>query len=277
MSIRPKILVSKQIADPGPREILFQETRGFKLSLEPLNIGLSVSRAKVRLKGDEPRKPPYFACCYDVGTLHNINIVAFIYPLLADWEVMEKQPENYRLRIRAAFREEMIHAVQVIAARNRHENTPELQNRFVDTEAYYESLLGKIVDELAVSEEGQEAVLMAARLYYEDWTITNMEDLRQVDRNRHGRDGYMVSELIRQLIQIRSGEPLSEEAKGKAWDKNRVFSLAEFGTTENLLNSMARTLRTAVPKLVSLSPTLAEALEEIEGMIRRLHQMDAAK
>jgi hypothetical protein len=190
---------------------------------------------------------------------------------------MEKQPENYRLRIRAAFREEMIHAVQVIAARNRYESTPELQNRFVDTEAYYESLLGKIVDELAVSEEGQEAVLMAARLYYEYWKITNMEDLRQVDRNRHGRDGYMVSELIRQLIQIRSGEPLSEEAKGKAWDKNRVFSFAKFGTTENLLNSMAGTLRTAVPKLVSLSPTLAEALEEIEGMIRRLHQMDAAK
>jgi len=266
--------MSKESADLNPREILFQETRGFKLSLEPLNIGLSVSRAKIRFKGNEPRKPPYFACCYDVGTLHNVNIVAFIYPLLTDWEAMERRPENYRLRIRAAFREEMIHAVQVIAARNRYENTSELQDRFADTEVYYESLLGKIIDELAVSEEGQEAVLTAARLYYEDWTITNMEELRQVDRNRHGRDGYMVSELIRQLIQIRFGEPLSEEAKGKAWDKNRVFSLTEFGTTENLLNSIAGTLRTAVPKLVSLSPTLAEALEEIEGMIRRIHQID---
>jgi len=274
MSIRPKILIPKENADLSPREILFQETRGFKLSLEPLDVGLSVSRAKVRLKGNEPRKPPYFACCYDVGTLQNVNIVAFIYPLLADWEVMERQPENYRLRIRAAFREEMIHAVQVIAARNRFDHTPELPDRFADTEAYYESLLGRIIDELAVSEEGHEAVLTAARLYYEDWTITNMEDLRQVDRNRHGRDGYMVSELIRQLIQIKFGELLSEEAKGKAWDKNRLFSLGEFGTTENLLNSMAGTLRTAVPKLVSLSPTLAEALEEIEGMIRRMHQMD---
>jgi hypothetical protein len=274
MSILPQISVAKENADLNPREILFQETRGFKSSLEPLNIGLSVSRAKVRLKGGEPRKPPYFACCYDVGTLQNANIVAFIYPLLADWEVMERRPENYRLRIQAAFREEMIHAVQVIAARNRYENTPELQHRFADTEAYYESLLGKIIDELAISEEGQEAVLTAARLYYEDWTITNMKDLRQVDRNRHGRDGYMVSELIRQLIQIRFGELLSEEAKGKAWDKNRLFSIVEFGTTENLLNSMAGTLRTAVPKLVSLSPTLAEALEEIEWMIRRMHRMD---
>jgi hypothetical protein len=277
MSIRPKILVPKENADLSPREILFQETRGFKSSLEPLNIGLSVSRAKVRLRGNEPRKPPYFACCYDVGTLKNVNIVAFIYPLLADWEVMERQPENYRHRIQAAFREETIHAVQVIAARNRYENTRELQDRFGDTEAFYESLLGKIIDELAVNEEGQEAVLTAARLYYEDWTIVNMEDLRQVDRSRHGRDGYMVSELIRQLIQIRFGERLSEEAKGKAWDKNRLFSLDQFGTTENLLNSMAGTLRTAVPKLVRLSPTLAEALEEIEGTIRRMHQMDAAK
>ena len=69
----------------------------------------------------------------------------------------------------------------------------------------------------------------------------------------------------------------AEEAKGKAWDKNRLFSLGEFGTTENLLDSMAGTLRTAVPKLVRLSPTLAEALVEIEEMIHRMHQMDAAK
>jgi hypothetical protein len=270
MSIVPKISVPKENADLSPREILFQETRGFKASLEPLNIGLSVSRAKIRLKSGEPRKPPYFTCCYDVGTLLNVNIVAFLYPLLADWEVMERRPDNYRQRIRAAFREEMIHGVQVITARTRYETTPELQNRFPDTETYYESLLGKIIDELATSQEGEQAVLTAARLYYEDWTITNMQDLRQIDRNLHGRDGYMVSELIRQLIQIRCGEPLSEEAKGKAWDKNRLFSTDEFGTTENLLSSMASTLRTAVPKLVSLSPTLADALEEIEAMIRRM-------
>jgi hypothetical protein len=274
MSIQPKNSAPKTSADLSPREILFQETRGFKLSLEPINIGLSVSRAKVRLKGNELRKPPYFACCYDVGTLQNVNIIAFIYPLLADWDAMERSAQSYRLRIRAAFREEMIHAVQVITVRNRYEKTPELRDRFAEAEAYYESLLGRIIDELAVSEEGEEAVLTAARLYYEDWTITNMEELRQVDRIRHGRDGYMVSELIRQLIQIRFGEPLSEEAKGKAWDKNRVFSLAEFGTTENLLNSIAGTLRTAVPKLVRLSPTLAEALEEIEDMILCIHQVD---
>jgi methyl-accepting chemotaxis protein len=100
-----------------------------------------------------------------------------------------------------------------------------------------------------------------------------MKDLRRIDRDLHGRDGYMVSELIRQLIQIRFGEPLSEEAKGKAWDKNRLFSVDEFGTTENLLSSMASTLRTAVPKLVSLSPTLADAIEEIEAMIRRMHSL----
>jgi len=274
MSILPAVTGQKENADLGPREILFQEIRGFKSSLEPLDIWLSVSRIKVRLRANEPRKPPYFACCYDIGTLRNVNIIAFLYPLLADWEVMERRVEDYRLRIRAAFREEMIHAVQVIAVRSRYANMRE--ERFPDAEAYYEYLLGKIIEELAINREGQDAVLTAGRLYYEDWTIRNMEDLRRVDRNFHGRDGYMVSELIRQLIQIRFGEPLSEEAKGKAWDKNRAFSTAEFGTTENLLKSMAGMLRTAVPELVRLSPTLAEALEEIETMIRRIHRMDTA-
>src|SRR5258708_39061844 len=99
----------------------------------------------------------------------------------------------------------MIHAVQVIAARNRFDHSPELQDRFTDTEAYYESLLGRIIDELAVSEECHEAVLTAARLYYEDWTITNMEDLRQVDRNRKCGEGIMVGGLVHQVIQIRLG------------------------------------------------------------------------
>jgi hypothetical protein len=137
MSILPKISVPKETADLSPREILFQETRGFKSSLEPLNVGLAVSRAKIRLKGGEPRRPPYFTCCYDIGTLLNVNIVAFLYPLLADWELMERRTEKYRLRIQAALREEMVHAVQVIAARSRYETTPDLQQRFPDTEAYY--------------------------------------------------------------------------------------------------------------------------------------------
>jgi hypothetical protein len=58
--------------------------------------------------------------------------------------------------------------------------------------------------------------LTAAKLYYEDWTINSMEKLRKADQKYHGRDGYLVSELIRQLGQIRFGEPTSEEAKGKA-------------------------------------------------------------
>jgi hypothetical protein len=95
--------------------------------------------------------------------------------------------------------------------------------RFKNAESCYESLLGKIIEELATSEEGQRLVLTAAKLYYEDWTINSMEKLRRADRKYHGRDGYLVSELIRQLVQIRFGEPTSEEAKGKAWDRNRIF------------------------------------------------------
>ena len=97
--------------------------------------------------------------------------------------------------------------------------------------------------------------------------------LRETDKKLHGRDGYLVSELIRQLVQIRFGELTSEEAKGKTWDKKRLFNTAKFGTTENLLRFMAGTLRQGVSKLISLSPTLTEALLEIEGTIQKIHQI----
>jgi hypothetical protein len=82
-----------------------------------------------------------------------------------------------------------------------------------------------------------------------------------------------VSELIRQLVQIRFGELTTEEAKGKAWDRKRLFNSANFGTTENLLRFMAGTLRQAVPKLIGLSPTLAEALAEIERTIQKIEKI----
>src|SRR5271166_3196533 len=97
--------------------------------------------------------------------------------------------------------------------------------------------------------------------------------LRETDKKLHGQDGYLVSELIRQLVQIRFGELTSEEAKGKTSDKKRLFNTAKFCTTENLLRFMAGTLRQGVSKLISLSPTLTEALLEIEGTIQKIHQI----
>jgi hypothetical protein len=261
----------------NPKIIFFEEMRRFKIASDALGIRFSVSRARVRLRGGKARKPPYFACCYNVGNLGNVNIVAFFYPLLADWELMDKDGEGYRQRIRSALREEMIHAVQVMAVKERYLGSPELRQRFKTAETYYEQLLGRIIDELATTQEGQNAVLTAAKLYYEDWTIDSLEKLRQTDKRLHGRDGYMASELIRQLAQIRFGELTSEEAKGKAWDRYRLFSTGPFGTTENLLKSMAATLRQAAPALVSLSPALAETLAEIERTIRTLRLVDAAR
>jgi hypothetical protein len=263
-------------ADLAPRTVLCCEIARAKPSLNALDIGFSVSYARKRMKRGKPRKPPYFASCYNVGDLGDINIVAFYHPLIADWDLMERNVERYRLRIRSAIREEMIHSVQVMAVRDRYERSTDLRNKFCSAEAYYQILLGRIIEELADSAEGQAAVLTAAQLYYEDWSITSMEKLRQTDKNLHGRDGYLVSELIRQIVQIRIGELTSEEAKGRAWDKNRIFNVAKFGTTENLLKFMAGTLREAVPKLVKLSPTLAEALFEIEGIIEKIHRVSAA-
>ncbi len=262
-------------ASVRPKTVFFEEMRRIKPALDALGIRFSVSRAKVRLRGGRPRKPPYFACCYNAHNLGNVNITAFYYPLLADWEFMEGDVARYRQRIRSALQEEMVHSVQVMAMRNRFRASPELQKRYADAESYYECYLGRVIEELATTAEGCEAVLTAARLYYEDWTINSLERLRQADRRYHGRDGYMASELIRQLVQIRGGTLTSEEAKGKAWDKHRVFRVTEFGSTENLLRSMAATLRGAVPTLVRLSPALAEALTEIEAAIHTLHLAEA--
>jgi hypothetical protein len=263
-------------ANSAPRKILCREIARAKPSLRALDIGFAVSYAKRKIKHRNRRKCPYFASCYNVGDLGNINIIAFYHPLIADWDLMDKDDERYRLRIRSAIREEMIHSVQVMTVRDRYQRSSDLQNRFQTAESYYQNLLGRIIEELADSADGQAAVLTAAQLYYEDWTITSMDKLRQTDKKLHGRDGYLVSELIRQIVQIRIGELTSEEAKGRAWDKHRIFNVAKFGTTENLLRFMAGTLRQAVPRLVKLSPTLAEALLEIEEVIQKIHQISAS-
>jgi hypothetical protein len=261
--------------DFAPKEILSSEITRAKPSLRALEVGFSVSYAKKRIRAGKPKRPPYFACCYNVGNLGDVNVVAFYHPLIADWDLMGKDAEAYRIRVRSAIREEMIHSIQVITVKSRYEGSIDLTRQFNTAENYYEHLLGKIIEELATSREGQEVVCTAAQLYYEDWSITSMQKLRETDKKLHGRDGYLVSELIRQLAQIRVGELTSEEAKGNAWDQRRLFNTAKFGTTENLLRFIAGTLRQAVPKLISLSPTLAEALVEIERTIQKIHQIRA--
>jgi hypothetical protein len=260
-------------ADFAPKSILSSEIARAKPSLRALRIGFSISYAKKRIRAGKPKKPPYFACCYNVGDLGDVNVVAFYHPLIGDWDLMEKDAWGYRMRIRSAIREEMIHSIQVITVKSRYEKSIELTQQFKTAERYYEHLLGKIIEELATTSDGQELVCTAAQLYYEDWSITSMQKLRETDKRLHGRDGYLVSELIRQLVQIRFGELTSEEAKGKAWDKKRLFNTAKYGTTENLLRFMAGTLREAVPKLIQLSPTLAEALIEIERTIQKISQI----
>jgi hypothetical protein len=107
-------------ADVEPKKILSSEIIRAKPSLKALGIGFSVSYARKRIKAGKPKKLPYFACRYNVGNLGNVNIVAFHYPLIADWDLMEKDAEAYRMRIRSAIREEMIHSIQVITIKNRY-------------------------------------------------------------------------------------------------------------------------------------------------------------
>ena len=182
-----------------PRRILCEELERAQASLLTLKIGFSVSHAELQQKGATTKKPPYLCCRYNSGDLGNVNIIAYFHPLLGDWELMENDAQRYLQRVRSAIREEMIHALQITTARKRYEQCVWRNRRYRTAESYYEQLLGAIIDEPATTAEGQQAVLIAAQLYYEDWSITSMERLKDTDRRLHGRDGYLAIELIRQL------------------------------------------------------------------------------
>ena len=78
-------LFARYIKGQGiPKKFLFCEITRTKPSLKTLGIEISVSYAKIRMKAGKPKKPPYFACCYNVGNLGDVNIVAFYHPLIAD-------------------------------------------------------------------------------------------------------------------------------------------------------------------------------------------------
>ena len=196
-----------------PKKILFSEIARAKPSLKALGIKISVSYAKIRIKAGKPKKHPYFACCYNVGNLGDVNIVAFYHPLIADWDLMEKDAEAYRMRIRSAIREEMIHSIQVITVKSRYDRSIDLRRQFKTAESYYEHLLGKIIEELATSREGQEVVCTAAQLYYEDWSVTSMQKLRETDKKLHGRDGYLVRRLMAKfekiIVDVQAARPSS--------------------------------------------------------------------
>jgi hypothetical protein len=63
-------------------------------------------------------------------------------------------------------------------------------------------------------------------------TVTRnaLQKLIKVDKKLIDRPGK-ASELIRQLVQIGFGKLTSEEAKGKAWDRKRLFNIGKFGAT----------------------------------------------
>ncbi|HYY30462.1 MAG TPA: hypothetical protein VE860_21170 [Chthoniobacterales bacterium] len=255
-----------------PEKILGEEIARIQIALDRLGIGFSLSYGRWKQTSTEVSKPPYLSCRYDAGDMRNINIVAYYYPLLDDWNLLNRDADGYRRRIESAMLEEMIHAVQIMTVRQKYDQSPWVRLHSKSAETFYERILDNIIGELSSTEETRLAILTAAQLYYEDWTITSMQKLRETDRKLHGREGYLASELVRQVAQIRFGEPTSEEAKGHAWDRHRVFNVERFGTTETLLRSMAANLRRAVPRLIQLSPTLAVELAQIERTILHVDQ-----
>ena len=102
------------------------------------------------------------------------------------WELMERDVLRFQQRIRSAIREEMIHALQIVAVRRKYYQCKWPSASYHNAQSFYEHLLGAIIDELATRTEGQQAVLIAAQLYYEDWSITSMERL-EGDRQKIAR------------------------------------------------------------------------------------------
>jgi len=137
-----------------PGTILYEEISRVMSSLDTLGIQFSVSYITNRLRDGKPRKPPYLSCRYNVGDLEGVNIVAFYHLLISDWELMERRATWYRVRIRSVIRKEVIHAIQLKTVKARYDQSIEIQNNHLTAEAYYESLLDKIVQELIVTSDG---------------------------------------------------------------------------------------------------------------------------
>jgi hypothetical protein len=115
-----------------------------------------------------------------------------------------------------------------------------------------------------VLDENIQDLALESRTLIQSWRVDDTLCEENADAVEHHLDVF-----------VQSGAEEEEEDGNwyvTAWDKHRLFFVGEYGTTENLMKSMATTLRRAVPKLVSLSPTLTEALIEIEGTIQRIHQ-----
>ena len=142
-----------------PEKILFEELNRAQASLRALGIGFSVSHAELRQRGGKLQKPPYLCCRFNAGDLGNVNVVAY-------WELMERDAFRFQQRIRAAIGEEMIHALQIVAVRRKYYQRNWPSASYHNAESFYEHLLGAIIDELATTTEGKQAVLIAAQLYY---------------------------------------------------------------------------------------------------------------
>ena len=66
-------------ADFAPKSILSGEFAHAKPSLRTLGIRFRSLREETD-KSRETEEAPYFACCYNVGNLGDVNVVAFYHP-----------------------------------------------------------------------------------------------------------------------------------------------------------------------------------------------------
>lgn len=203
---------------------------------------------------------PYFATLFNSRDLDGIEVLCYETEVLEDRK--DLKPTDFKTRVRAGFREEIIHALQILSTKerfNRLANPEKTQERSAGD--YYKKIQRDLFNELASTPEGQSLLVDSGRLYYADPTIQTVEDLREYDITYHRREGYITVELTRQLVEIRLGVQTSEENRGKSWDKGDRFKEHAFS-----LESLAQTIKTHAPNPRALSPLMGEVIEEIETL-----------
>jgi hypothetical protein len=152
----------------------------------------------------------------------------------------------------AAVQEELIHAAFFRAV---YEQAGQSGLPFEQLQA---AQMAAIFAELDASPTGQQAFLNAANLY-DRTNARSRGAYRSYPEARaayQGREGYLITELARQLIQLRTQADTTESAFRKA-----------VGLVQKWLKAALAQLRKVAADPAAASPTLAQAIQETEAIL----------
>lgn len=232
-------------------EILLAEAKKARVMLAPIGVPVII----------ELEHPTAFMVCWSNSLdLHDVKITAHTRELTKQAQLFK--PSDFLDYVRASFREEAFHALQIIDARE----SSELEGYGENASAYYQGIYSTIFNEIESLPHGSECLTKAAKLYYACATPVTVNELKA-----NGQDAYISIELVRMFLQTKHGEPISEAAKGPYWDPKGYF---EDPDTER--GDLCRFIESAAYELPKVCPTLQKTMANLEKRIQQLPIMDSA-